>query len=190
MTPPVRALIGFVLGIATPLAVLVLLWASDFFMGWDGHVVSVRAPRSPDASTRTALIVDGDRAFERDWPASLSLDVPVDPMGIPPVHVADTAPETRKARFTLHFLLEAPTGFTVVPTTSPRAVAVAFVVWLVAIAIRNMAVGGLPWAIVPRAGYLPTALPPSGQAASSGGTARRPKKGPPPGRPSVGRGRR
>jgi len=190
---PLAQLALFVLAVGLPLAVVVLLWASDLFSAWDGRVVSVR-PIPPDARVATVLIVDADgEAFERRWPAPLvrKLGLRVDELAIAPSTVPSEAPVTRKSRFSLNYIVDTPDGFTAEPTTTPQSVALALVALILAVALRNMVVAGAPWAIEPRRAYLPVALAPSGQAAPTaqrGGA--RPRKGPPPPRPSVGRGRR
>lgn len=179
----------------------VFLYASDWLGAWDGRAVSVRPARAPDAATWTVLISEADgRSLERAWPADvvLGLGLPIDALAIPPSPVPDSRPETRKSRFALHFLVhsgagDAPADWKVVPTTSPRTAALALLVFLLAVAARNMVVGGTPWSIEPRAALLPAAQVPSGQMAPpTGGTSGRAggRKGPPPAKPRRGAGRR
>lgn len=190
---PVRALIAFVALVAVPLGIGVVLLASDFGAAWDGHAVSTRPARSEGAATVQVLIVDRDGGtFERRWPRALvaTLGLPVDPMALGPGVVPADARATKKSRFALHYLVETPdAGFAVVPSTSPTALVLGLVLALVAVAVRNMAVAGAPWAIEPRSAFLPPAQAASGQIVSHGPGAR-PRKGPPPSRPTVGRGRR
>lgn len=174
---PVAALLRFV-ALTAPVAVLVVLGASDFFVGWDGRAVSVRPARSEDPPTRTVLIAESDDAFEREWPSDLTdtLSLPVDPQAIAPATVSEERPATNKHRFTLHFLVDGPTGFQVIPTTSPEALGLGLLVWAVLIALRNMIVAGAPWAIEPRARFVPVVQPPSGQVPARGPQVRVPKK--------------
>jgi hypothetical protein len=173
---PAMALLRFVV-LSAPVGVLVFLWTSDFFTRWDGRAVSVRPPQGEDPATMRVLIAEEGRAFERQWPSEVvrELGLPVDAMAIPPRIPEEERPKTTKRRFALHFLVDSPTGFQAVPTTSPASLALALLVWGGLVALRNMRVGGAPWATEARAAYLPKALPPSGQPTAQGGGAR-PKK--------------
>lgn len=168
MSPAAR-LLRFV-AITLPVAVLVGLWSSDFFAGWDGRAVSVRPARSEEPPTRTVSIAQDDGWFEREWPSELvaTLGLPIDPSGIPPLQISEDRPSTTKKRFGLHFLVEGTDGFQVVPTTRPQSVGLALLVWAALIALRNMAVAGVPWSLTPRERYLPAAQAPVGQVAVRG----------------------
>jgi hypothetical protein len=107
------------------------------------------------------------------------LKVPIDPQLIAPILVDEQFPTTRKRRFQLFFLVEKPDGtHDAVPTTSPQAVALAGLVFVIGLALRNMYVSGSPIDIVPRAHELPAALEKAGQIAQPKGP--RSEYGPPP----------
>lgn len=172
-------------------ALALLLWACDFFAAWDGRAVSVR-PGDGSSITRAVLIAHDDGAFERHWPSALVQDLrlPVDPLAIAPKPIPSERPATRKQRWTLSFEVDAPDGPRTVPTTSPRALGLAVLVWLGLVAVRNMFVGGAPWVIEPRDRYAIPVQSPAGQAAPPSGRGSRSRFGPPPPRPVRGRGRR
>lgn len=175
-----------------PVAAVVFLLASKFLVAWDGRVTGV-APTSSEATTSyRVLIVDeaGDGTM-RVWPAEVvePLGVPIDPILVPPATVDQRYPRTSKQRFQLHFLVEQPGGESaIVPTTTPQALALAAMVWLVLLAMRNAYVSGSPIDIRPRPTVLPAPLAPPGQVAST--TQRKGQYQPPPPRGSKKRGRR
>jgi hypothetical protein len=193
---PARALLLFVAVVGLPLSAGVVLLASDVLAAWDGRAIA-RRPADPDAGSVLVVIAqeaDGS-TFERRWPAEIvgRLELPVVPQGSVPVfpsggRIPEEAPQTRKSRFGLHYLVEVGEGFEVVPSTTPQAVVLGVVALLVAVGLRNMAVGGAPWSIEPRSAFLPRAQATSGQPAPR--AAGPPRKGPPPSRSRVGRGRR
>lgn len=166
--------------------------ASDFFVSWNGHAVSVKPPEDPDPSSYLVLVVEDDgHKVQRTWPASRvePLGLPVDPYAITPDEIPEARPRTSKSAYSLHYVLQQPNGtWETVPTTSPASLGVGFLVLLMGIAVRNMIVAGSPFSLEPRKLTLPKAQAPSGQVASRGG--RRPQKGPPPPRPRKGAGRR
>ena len=168
MSPAAR-LLRFV-AFTAPVALVVGLWSSDFFAAWDGRAVSVRPARSEEPATRTVSIAEDDGWFEREWPSEVvaALDLPVDASGIPPVRIAEERPVTTKRRFALHFLVDGADGFQVVPTTRPQAVGLALLVWAALVALRNMAIAGVPWSIVPHERFHPETQPPTGQVAVRG----------------------
>jgi len=156
-------------------------------------VVSVRPSSTPDPDTFRVLIVEEDgRTLERGWPARvvLPLDLPVDPLALPPPSLPEAAARTMKSRFALHFLVRGPKAgdWQVVPTTSPRALGLGVLTGIVALFLRNMIVSGSPLAIAPRGVWLPPALPRPGMPAAQ--QRRISRQGPPPARPRPGRGRR
>lgn len=174
--------------------VLVFLGASDFFTAWSGQAVSVRPPTSEDPAVYRVLVVDGAKSLERTWPAEVveRLSLPVDATGVPPLTLPADRPRTSKLRFHLHFLVENPEGegWLTVPTTSPRSLGLALVVFVLGLGVRNMMWSGSPVSIRQREAYLPPEQPPAGQPAggapSTSGRAGRPKKRPPPPRPKRG----
>ncbi len=191
--PEVRALLLWI-GILVPVSVLVLLMTSGFLAQWDGTAASVRPAATENPTTRTVLIVDGDRYHEREWPTLLvdQLDLPTNAAGIPPLELGDTLPATRKSRFQLQFHVTPADGSTFShPTTSPRSAGVALLFFLAGIFIRNMVYSGSPLSIEPRGVTLPKALAPSGSVAPTGrGKPKGGRKGPPPGKRRRGKGRR
>lgn len=171
---------------------------SQFFTSWDGRVVSVAPPPVEDPAVLTVRIVDADRAVTlQDWPAEVvrTLEVPYDRVAVPPPTIPETRPTTRKAAFALAFTVEVPTAdgaprVLELPTTSPRAVGIAALVFLALIAVRNMLWAGSPLALERRSVYLPPAQAQAGVPVKGPDgppqAKRRGHKGPPPSR----RGRR
>lgn len=176
--------------LAAALGALAFLWASDFFAAWEGRAVSAR-PADADVATRTVLVVEERRTFERRWPAGLvaELALPVDATGVPPTVLPEDRPKTRKRRFSLGFLIEAPSGWRTVPTTTPQALGLGVLVALLGVALRNMAVAGAPWLVAPRERHK-LDVQKSGQVVTKGRSAPPSKPGPPPPKPLRGRGRR
>lgn len=168
------------------LAVVVLLGTSSFFTAWTGTAVSVRPYLEEDAFRRVLLVDDGAEHEERWLPAAAvaSAALPVDPTGIPARTQPEGAPRISKARFTLHFIVATATGSTTFPTTSPQGLGLATLALLVGAALRNMVVGGAPWAWRSAPLVLPEPRPVAGRPVD----VRRPppQKTPPPRR----RGRR
>lgn len=183
-------------------AVLVFLGVSDFFTAWHGKVVSSAPAHSDDARVLTVRIVGPDRAvIQRDWPADLvrQLEVPVDRVDVPPPTIPDDRPDTHKDRFTLSYRLTMGEGAeahdVTLPTTSPRGLGIAALVFGVLLAGRNMVYAGSPIAIRRQGVYLPPAQDPAGVPVrgNDGGKGRgkaRGRKGPPPSKRRRGRGRR
>lgn len=162
--------------------VVVFLGASDFFSAWSGQAVSVRPSASPAPEVYEVLIAGRQGAQERTWPAEVvnGLALPFDALAVPPVPIPADRPHTSKMRFTLHFLVEGEDGFDQVATTSPRALAVAVVLFLLGVGVRNMMVSGSPLSIEPRGVLLPKAQAAPGAPASA--TRGPPRKAPPPAR--------
>ncbi len=187
-----RRLWSFVFAMV-PVAILTFLTLSDFFAGWDGHAVSVRAPQKPEPTSYTVLIVQqGDDPIERIWSADLveGLGLPVDPLAIPPSTIPEGRPATVKQPLTLHYRIQRPDkSWEIVPTTTPSALGLALLVLMLGIALRNMVVAGSPVGIEPRT-PLPRAQTTPGSVAPPPRGGARGHKGPPPPRPRRGRGRR
>lgn len=193
MSPAFRGLLLYSLG-AIPACAVVFLLASGFFSRWDGHAVGVR----PDASQGEAvvaqvLILDEDgSSHERAWPVELTraLQLPVNARGIPPARPPEDAPRTIKDMFSLTFSVQLSEGeVTIVPTTSPRSLAIAVLVFLVGLAGRNMWVSGSPLGVTSRSSSRVKSLPAAGQPAHRRRTGVS-GTGPPPARKVRGRGRR
>lgn len=189
---PIRAILTYSL-LGVPVAALVFLLTARFFSAWDGYVVAAR-PLGADRSVPSAyevLVVD-DAHDERvlQWSTKVveGREIPFTSILVPPPSIPETAPHTSKSRFRLHFLVEKDGGgHEVVPTTSPSSLALALLVWLIGLAIRNMVTSGSPLSFEARATVLPAALPPAGRVADN--PVSKSKQGPPPPRPRKGRGR-
>lgn len=164
-----RSLLAFVAAIV-PVVILIFLLASRFFVAWEGRVTGV-SPIGTEAEPKSyrVVVAAADHTYQvQTWPGSVvrQMEVPIDPLLVPPSPVDDRYPYTQKHRFQLHFLVEDKAGANVlVPTTSPQALGVAVLVGLVLVAIRNGYVSGSPIDIRPRPTRLPGALSPSGQVA-------------------------
>lgn len=169
------------LGLATIVGAIVFLIATDFFSQWDGVAASARPARTPDPASFDVLIVEeGGRELERAWPADIVREhaLRFDPFAIPPNTLDDSLPRTSKLRFHLFFVVSAQGSEPqVVPTTSPTALAMSLVAFLLTGALANMVGGGTPWSIRSRRAY----LPPAQSAHGTPSVPRaRPQKGPPP----------
>jgi len=178
---PIRALLFYAV-IGTPIAVLVFLAATQFFAAWDGYAVGMLPLRSEDNDAYRVLVVEEDGTeYQFRWPKEIAegLGIPLTTVLAPPPRIPEDSPHTRKSRFTLHYLVQAPGGgHRIVPTTSPHALALAALVWVIGLFARNMIVAGSPLAWAPQPTTLPAPLPPAGQVAQN--RAARSKKGPPP----------
>lgn len=144
--------------VATPACLLVFLGFSNFFASWSGQAVSVRPTASEAPAVYRVLIVDSDGTrHERDWsPEAVSgLSLPIDPLALPPKNIPEDRPKTRKTRYSMSYQVErVADGLPVwreYPTTSPQALGIAFVLWLLGFAGRNMWVSGSPFALEERA---------------------------------------
>ncbi len=183
-----------------PVAMLVFLWDCSFFVAWNGQAVSVAPTRSEAPASYVVRIREGEGRDVRtvNWDAAVvqQLSLPVDSVEMAPILLPETAPETEKGRFSLSYRVQLGQGteqarWIDVPTTSPRSVGIAALVFLLLVAVRNMVVSGSPVALVPVKAKNSTAAPPN----SSGNPSPPPKaggsrKGPPPGKRRKGRGRR
>lgn len=186
--PAVRALILYVLA-QTGVVILIFLFASAFFRSWDGAVVSVRQPRTPDPAVYEVLIANRDgSSLEQKWSATVvkPLALPVDSLGLPPTTFPEEAVKTKKSRYQLNFLVQAPTQgeepkWQSVPTTSPQAVGIALLAWFIGLGLRNMLYAGSPVGIERTKAFLPKAQAAAGSVAAGSGSSRG-RKGPPPGR--------
>lgn len=177
--------------IATPLAALVFLLASDIHRAWDGHVVSHRPIPEAGSDTRTVLIVDDARdGTEAIWPASAieGLPMQVDPTGTPPLRLPEGAAATSKSRWSLFFTIRPAEGpARVIPTYSARTLSLAALLWVLGLAIHNMLRSGSPFAWEARDLDLPEAQGATGQVTPPA-PARKPRsrKTAPPPRPRRG----
>jgi amino acid transporter len=192
--PAVRALILYLVAQTAAVAVI-FLFVSSFFHGWDGAVVSVRQPRTPDPAVYQVLIKNRDNSTtERNWPATVvkPLALQVDPQAFAPTAFPEDGILTRKSRFQLFFLVQAPVGdggertWQSVPTVSAQAVGIAFLAWFIFLGLRNMLYAGSPFAITRSKLFLPKAQSAAGAVATGGGRGARGMKGPPPSRKSRG----
>ncbi len=190
-TSPLRAILSYAL-VGTPIAVLVFLFATRFFVSWDGHVVGMQPYQAADPEWYTVLVVEPDRNERRfQWKAEIveGREIPITQILAPPPTIPDEAIHTQKSRFSLHYLIQRlDGGHDLVPTTTPQALVLALLVWVLGLLLRNMIYAGSPFSLASRPTVLPRALPPAGQVAPGQGP--RSKKGPPPPRPSKGQGRR
>jgi len=184
-----------------PVVLLVFLWDCSFFVAWRGQAVSVAPTRGEDPASYVVRIHEGqdDRAVRTvRWDAAVvkQLSLPVDPVEMAPLTIPDDAPTTTKQRFGLTYRVRTGEGteqaqWLEVPTTSPRSLGIAGLVFLLLAALRNMMVAGSPIALEPLQTRNATAAPSTPSKPSRGGSkGSRSKKGPPPGRSRRGRGRR
>lgn len=187
-TSPVVIVLRYSL-VGVPVAALVFLLVARFFTVWDGYAVGMRPLQSEEPSAYAVLIVD-DQGNEKviQWPADLAegRNIPTTPYLVPPPRIPDDAPHTQKTRFTLHFLIQNAEGaHQIHPTTTPAALALAVLAWLLGLLLRNAIYAGNPFDFSTRRTTLPRPLPAAGQVA--GNPTTRSKQGPPPPKP---RGRR
>jgi len=170
--------------IATPIAVLAFLILTSFFTSWSGAVVSQRPTQVEDPRTFRVLIVSDARdEMEVDWEADLvrSLELPVNAFGVPPAIIPEDVATTRKMGFSFAWTLTQGEDVRVFSTVTGRSVGVPLVLWVFGLFIYN-------YATQPRK---PGERSPSRGASQSGQPpARRPQKGPPPGKRRRGQGRR
>ncbi|MCB9672817.1 MAG: hypothetical protein H6736_18155 [Alphaproteobacteria bacterium] len=198
MTPAVKSFALAVVAWAV-VCVGVFLYASDFFSTWHGQAVSVRG-MDPDRAVLQVLVVEDDGGrFEAAWPREAldGMNLAIDRLALPPKPLPEGLPRTNKDRFALTFTLEPDGGgVRTVATTGMRPLGVALLIFLVGVGFRNMMVAGSPLALArpeqaPRTHTAAPPPPPSASASGASGAGRpRPKKGPPPGRPRRGSGRR
>ncbi len=185
-----------------PIAVLVFLWDCSFFVAWNGQAVSLAPSRVQEPASYVVRILEGQGPEVRtvNWDANVirQLGLKVDPVEMAPLEVPDTAPDTVKERFSLSYRVQVGEGteqahWLSVPTTSPRSVGIAGLVFLLLAAVRNMVVSGSPIALEPLHVRNATAAPPAPTTSGgSGGGSKGPRghKGPPPGKRRRGQGRR
>ena len=176
-----------------PVAVLVFLATSQFFVGWQGQVVSVAPPPVQQPDVLTVRIVSADRqVVERSWSAELvrRLEVPFDAVAVPPPTIPAERPATHKAPLSLSFQVTIGAGEEAtelsVPTTSPKALGLAALVFFGLVALRNMMWSGSPVSLARRGVYLPPNQAQAGVPVRGQGPGKQPKvrgkKGPPPSR--------
>jgi hypothetical protein len=198
LSPAVRSLVLFSV-VHALLCAVVFLALAGFFDAWDGRAVSVREAKL-DQQVFQVLIVEpvpsGETIRrEEQWPAVAieGLDLPIDRLALPMPDPFLDRPATRKQRFQLGFTVTPSGGGTRwVPTSSPQSLAVAVLVFVLGVGLRNMVVAGSPIAITPRAPAPPgpsTPAPP-GDAAPEPTRASRSHQGPPPQKHRRGAGRR
>lgn len=172
------------------LCTLVFLFVCDFFSSYSATAVSSdRYDVATAKSVPVFLATDEGTVFHRTWSLKLvqQADLPVRPN--PP---ASAAPENgyivKKDAYALYYRVISPDSVVIiVPTTTPSALAVAVLVALILLFLRNMYVSGSPFHIQKRPKKRLKKLAPQGQVAS---VRRGGGKGPPPRRKQKGRGRR
>jgi hypothetical protein len=181
--------------VQTLVVVGLFLAIAGFFSQWDGQMVGVLQPAGTNPSVYEVLISEGAETRIQKMPAVVmdGLGLPVLPLGILPEVLPDTAPATRKSRFTFHYLVQRPEPEGTVgvwvhyPTTTSQAVALAVVLWLIALGLRNMAFAGSPFWIERSDSFLPKGLTQAGTVAQ---TTERGRKTVPPARKQRGPRRR
>ena len=179
------------------LAVLFGLWQSSFFNQWSGTVVSYRPPVDGEAQSVRVLIVEESREKrEAWWPTErvIELQLPRDPLAVPPNDLDASLPTTSKARYALHYFVRhlpedaETTQVRAYPTTSPEGVSLTIVFFGIMMIVRNMIVSGHPFLFIAGPGGKKrksrTAM------ARSPGRKARSQPGPPPSGRQRGRGRR
>ncbi len=166
---------------SVPLTLIVFLLMSRFFVGWSGTITSVR-PYQPEDAARLALVVADDGSDTERWlptAALTGLPIPVSAYAAPPATLPPEAPRTSKSRWTLSMVVVPAGGAASThTTTSPQALALALLVFIGSLALRNMAVSGSPARFGHRDTVLPAALPTAGQP--TGPPKQRPRKTAPP----------
>jgi hypothetical protein len=185
----------------TPISALVFLVASAFFTAWDGRAISVRPTEADKPAVYQVLIVNEDNSRTEQMLDAAAIDgltLPIDDLALPPGDISDR-PLTRKFRYTLQYEIRKPTGevtegeenpvleWHIFPTTSPRAVAMAVLLWVLALGLRNMIVGGSPIQFESREREAVKLQQKSGSVTPQ---VSRSKKGPPPGKRRKGGRRR
>lgn len=176
------------------------LLTSGFFAAWDGRAHSVAPARNASEvqEFQVRIVTTDGGLVTAWWPRELleQLTLPVHEVAVAPSVVPDDRPETKKSRFSLSFDVHIGAGgadarWVSVPTAAPRDLGLGVLVWLLAIALRNMVVSGSPIGLERADDGAPDASPPLGKVVPfSPRGGHRPKPGPPPPSPRRGRGRR
>ena len=150
----------------TVLCTLVFLFVCDFFSSYSATAVST--DRYDVATAKTVpvfLATDEGDIFQRNWRLKLiqDADLPVRPN--PPLSAKpDTGHTVKKDAYTLYYRIIAPdSSVTVVPTTTPSALAVSVLCGLIGLLLRNMYVSGSPFHIHKRPKKRLRKLAPQGQ---------------------------
>lgn len=162
-------------------AVLTFLLSSQFFTSWDGTIVSTAAPTTERRVTTHILTEDGQSIHPVLPVQSLrGHDLPVDERGRR-TRVPDGAPLTKKSRYQLSFLVQAPEGegFETYPTTSVVGINFGLLTFVLLALGRNMILTGSPVRLEPVDRITPSVQAPAGQVAQPK-RQNRSKKGPPP----------
>jgi len=193
---PVRKLFAHACIVLT-LTGLFGLWQSLFFAQWEGSIVSYRPPPDGGAKSAKVLLVEPSRATREFWWPServIELQLPADPLAVPPVDIPERLPTSSKARFALHYVVKhipeegSARTARAYPTTSPEGVSLTLVFLSLVVIARNMIATGHPFLFVPgpagKKRRNRTARPPSPNRRS------RSQHGPPPSGRQKGRGRR
>lgn len=196
MSLPVRKLFVHACILLTLTAVFGL-WQSLFFAQWEGTVVSYRPPPEGGAKTAKVLLVEPSKATREFWWPSqrvIDLQLPADPLAVPPIDIPELFPTSSKERFTLHYVVKhtpeegTKRSAAAYPTTSPEGVSLTLVFLGIALIARNMIATGHPFLFMPgpmgKKRRNRTARPQSPSRKS------RSQHGPPPSGRQKGRGRR
>ena len=163
---PIRALLTYTL-IGTPICVLIFLVQSAYFSQWDGHAVSVRGSNATEPSMYTVLIKNDDgttlEQIGRQRPSKNWCFLSI--IWRSPLGMFRTGREPKEA-YTLTYRVqpaikidlpdndeEAEDGsaeptpepeWSSYGTTSPQALAIALIAWIVGLGLRNMLTSGSP----------------------------------------------
>lgn len=173
------------LALTAPAALLVFLLSSGFFAAWSGPVVAV-VPARPDTqpSAYTVLIDQGKAGVARPWwPAELvqGLALPPSASGEPPARPPEGSPTSTKRRFSLQFSVsKAGEPDRIQATTSPTALGLALMSWVLLVLLRNAWLSGSPLSATPGEHTRPNPLPPANVVERPARKEARPSHGPPP----------
>lgn len=182
-----------------PVAVGVFLVDCAFFTSWSGQAISIAPPPVEEPAAYVVRILETDGTVRvAAWDATLvkQLSLPIDPVEMAPLEVPETRPDTEKARFSLSYRVKIGEGtdaerWATIPTTSPRSMAIAVLVYMVLIGVRNMIVSGSPIALErPKGASSRTSGTDAPPPASGRPGSSRSRPGPPPPGRRKGRGRR
>ena len=184
--PAVRALLLYLI-IQTVVVVGVFLQVAGFFDSWNGQLVGVLQPPVANPAVYEVVIVGDDNTHVENMPRDvvLGMGLPVLAPGMVPEPADQALLKSTKSRYTFHYLVQKPAeegadigAFESHPTTTPQAVGLAVIVWILALAVRNMAYAGSPFWIEREELFLPKAQVQAGSVSQSKDRSR--KSAPPP----------
>lgn len=163
------------LALTAPVVLLIFLLASGFFSSWHGEVTAVIPARSETTPSAYSVVIQApDGEVKRPWwpePLVTELALPPSYTGEPPLKPAVNVAEapvpalatSTKSRFSFSFVVRRPgKPDHVEPTTSPTALGLALVAWILLFLFRNAWLSGSPLSATPRENTRPAALPPAG----------------------------